>query len=66
MRAWLGSHVFWVLLIGIIALAEIIHRCVPSSWPRRCELCGYTMTDQADRIWWHGYGNCVDLPKDFS
>ena len=30
------------------------------SYPKKCELCGFDIEDDAD-LDWHGIGNCVDL-----
>ena len=30
----------------------------------RCELCGLMIDDSDDAMWWHGYGNCVEIPDE--
>jgi hypothetical protein len=32
------------------------------SFPCCCELCWRAIEDAEDDLWWHGYGNCVDVP----
>lgn len=36
-----------------------------SPYPFRCDLCGHMIESADDRIFWHGYGNCVDIPEEF-
>jgi hypothetical protein len=31
-------------------------------FPCRCDLCFYIIENDDDDLFWHGYGNCVDLP----
>lgn len=33
-------------------------------YPKTCELCGLKMADADDAMWWHGYGNCVDITDE--
>ena len=35
-----------------------------TTYPFKCELCGYQIESEDDRIWWHGYGNCVEITDE--
>ncbi len=34
------------------------------TYPAKCELCGYEITSEDDAMWWHGYGNCVEITDE--
>jgi hypothetical protein len=33
----------------------------PRTYPFECELCGCMIESADDAMWWHGYGNCVEI-----
>ena len=33
-------------------------------YPKLCELCGKQIEDGDDAMWWHGYGNCVEITDE--
>jgi hypothetical protein len=34
------------------------------NYPAKCALCGHTIDSEDDAMWWHGYGNCVDITDE--
>jgi len=32
------------------------------TYPFECELCHTQIESEDDQMWWHGYGNCVEIP----
>jgi hypothetical protein len=34
------------------------------TYPFECELCHHTIESEDDQMWWHGYGNCVEITDE--
>ena len=34
------------------------------TFPAKCELCGFEIESEDDAMWWHGYGNCVEITDE--
>jgi len=34
------------------------------TYPFKCDLCGYEIESADDAMWWHGYGNCVEITDE--
>lgn len=34
------------------------------TYPFECELCKYPIESADDAMWWHGYGNCVEITDE--
>ena len=37
---------------------------MPKEFPFECELCHDQITSDDDQIFWHGYGNCVEITDE--
>jgi hypothetical protein len=37
---------------------------VPKQYPFQCDLCGHIIESADDAMWWHGYGNCVEITDE--
>lgn len=33
-------------------------------YPKTCVLCQHQIESSDDAMWWHGYGNCVDITDE--
>lgn len=33
-------------------------------YPKQCELCHFPIESEDDAMWWHGYGNCVEITDE--
>lgn len=33
-------------------------------YPFKCDLCGLMIESEDDCMWWHGYGNCVEITEE--
>jgi hypothetical protein len=33
-------------------------------FPAKCDLCGFVIESEDDAMWWHGYGNCVEITDE--
>jgi hypothetical protein len=36
----------------------------PRKYPFECELCHTQIESSDDAMWWHGYGNCVEITDE--
>lgn len=36
----------------------------PRTYPFECELCHKQIESEDDAMWWHGYGNCVEITDE--
>jgi hypothetical protein len=36
----------------------------PPEFPHKCSLCGHDIESIDDRMFWHGYGNCVEITDE--